>query len=120
MKYAGAWLDFTQTYLGQKTDKYPPKSDLEQIFKKQLLFDQAILAVTLFWSRGFEDRLDKALEQIPKLAIKYGYELESMCGLENTYKCSDPKLSSTYRYNKKMSVMIYKVHKLEDEEEDGS
>jgi hypothetical protein len=116
VQYAGAWLDFTQTYLGEKTDKYPPKSDLEQVFKKQLLADQSVLAVTLYWSRGFEYRLDMTLKEIPTFAIKYDYELEPMCDLEHTYKCDKIKLASNYSYDQ-VALMIYKVHKLTQDDE---
>lgn len=121
-QFASVWLDFVGSFY--KEEKHNPRNDIINLFEKQLLADGAIFAVTLFYGRGREDRWYEAVEQIPVYAKSFGYELESLCGLDYTYECRDPKLSSSFDYGPTMSFFIFKVHKptkeggeVEEEEE---
>ena len=109
IEFAAIWLDYTSSFYNLK--KHNPQTDIAKVFEKQLLRDQGIFAVTLFWGRGAEEKLNLAFKEIPQFANENGYNLVSLCGLEHTYPCKTHKLSSSYD-NGLVSLMIYRAHKI--------
>jgi hypothetical protein len=113
--FTSIWLDYTGSWFGNAADKFSPKKDIEEVFKKEIIRDGGILAITLYLSRGLDYQLPIALDEIPKIANKYGYSLTSMCGNNLYYVCEKDKLKSVYSYGKgfassEMALLVYKVH----------
>lgn len=109
IEFAAIWLDYTSSFYNSK--KHNPQRDIAKVFEKQLLRDDGIFDVTLFWGRGAEEKLNLALKEIPQFANENGYNLVSLCGLEHTYSCKKDKLSSSYDYGL-VSLMIYRANKV--------
>lgn len=112
IEFTAIWLDYLGTYYTE--NKHNPRNDIINIFEKQLIADQGIFALTLFWGRGGERKWYESVEQLPKYARIHGYELESLCGLDYTYKCRDPKLSSSFDYDF-ISFMMFRVRKIAEQ-----